>query len=81
MQAQIINGELRVVNDFTYADHGSIVILTAHTPEARAWADEHLPHPEGWELVGGGRAIEWRCFPPIANSILDDGLAIDTEQA
>jgi len=65
-------------NDFTYMDHGTIVILTAHTDAACAWADEHLPDDRArWGV--NGSAIEWRCFPAISNGIMDDGLTIDRE--
>ena len=62
------------MTDFIVQDHGSIVILTPQTPEARGWVNEHLPDDAQW--FGRGVVIERRYFEPIYDGITADGLTI-----
>lgn len=62
------------MTDFNIADHGSIITLSPHTPEARDWIDENLPADAQW--FGNGVAIERRYFEDIYDGICADGLSI-----
>jgi hypothetical protein len=60
--------------DFRASDHGSIVLLTPITAEAKSWAEEHLP--EDCARHGTAYAIEPRYFSDINAGILDANLTI-----
>lgn len=62
------------MTDFILQDHGSLVVLTPQTPEARGWVDEHLP--DDAQCFARGVVIEPRYFEPIADGITADGLTI-----
>ena len=62
------------MTDFVLSDHGSIVILTPQTPEARGWVNEHLP--DDAQCFGRGVVIERRYFEDIYDGITADGLTI-----
>ena len=60
--------------DFTFYDGGSIFILTAESPEASAWADEHLPaDAQHWSH---GTAIEARYFRDIYFALTSEGFSV-----
>ena len=61
--------------DFGVADYGSVVILFAHTPEARAWVDENLASDRA--TFAGGVAIEARCITGIVDAALADNLTVE----
>lgn len=68
-------GYVRRPIDFTVENHGSVMTLTPHTPEAEAWAEAHLPEdrlfwaanstviePRYWAVIYEGiRAAGFRC--------------------
>ena len=68
-------GYVRRPIDFTVENHGSVMTLTPHTPEAEAWAEDHLPEdrlfwagnstviePRYWAVIYEGiRAAGFRC--------------------
>lgn len=61
--------------DFSYSNHGSIMILTPVSKAGEQWAAEHLP--DDCPMWGrNGYAIEANYFGPIHDGILNDGLAI-----
>ncbi len=60
--------------DFTFQNHGSIVLLTALSQSARAWCNEYLP--DDCPRFGLSYAIETRFFGDILDGIDADGLAI-----
>jgi hypothetical protein len=60
--------------DFDVADHGSVILLSPISGDAKDWVDDHLPDDAQW--FAGGIAIERRYFPAIYEGILDDGLSI-----
>ena len=58
--------------DFRFDDHGSVCILTALSPEGRAWADEHLPDDaQRWV---GGVVISPRYAGDVLHRIIKTGL-------
>lgn len=60
--------------DFAVSDHGSIVILTALSPEGSQWVREHIPaDAPRW---AGGIAIENRFADDILDGIEDAGLEV-----
>lgn len=61
--------------DFTTANHGTIVMLTPCTPDARDWVDENLPADV--LTLGEAIAIEPRYFNDIAEGIIADGLVLN----
>jgi hypothetical protein len=65
--------------DFTLQGEGTISILIAHTPQADAWVDEHIPEDATrWGL--SGVVIEHRYVENIVQGIADDGLSIADEE-
>lgn len=60
--------------DFTYVDHGTIIILTPKTPEGKAWAKAFEPFEQmaGWGK--DGIAIHHRDFSNVVDAIDGDGL-------
>lgn len=61
--------------DFTSANHGTIVTLTAVSPAALAWCDENLCGEELEPHIASIN-IEARYFFDIACGILNDGLRL-----
>lgn len=61
--------------DFSFANHGSITILTPVSKRARVWVAEHLPDSAmSW---GEGTVIEPRYAGPILDGIAADGLIVE----
>ncbi len=58
--------------DFTYIDHGSIILLSSATDEGKTWASQNLP--ENTARHGSAYAIERRYFADIIDGIDADGL-------
>lgn len=63
------------MTDMTFANHGSIVIMTAHTPAAQAWVAEHIPE-DAITWGPNGIVIEPRYVGDIMEGVLSDGLDI-----
>ncbi len=63
------------MQDVELADHGTIVVLTMRTREAKAWAKRHLPD-ECPRLGAYGYAVERRYVGDILGGMMDDGLQI-----
>ena len=63
--------------DFSLANHGSIVILTALSPEGRAWEWEHLP--EDRMTWAGGAVVAPRHIGDILDGIAAAGLTVAEE--
>jgi hypothetical protein len=63
------------MTDFTFANHGSITILTPISEAAQAWVDEHIP--EDAMRWGGGIVIEPRYAEAILRGITEDGLFVE----
>lgn len=61
--------------DFTVQNHGSIFILTPHTPEAEAWVEEHIP--DDAQLWGNGIVVEHRFIDNIVEGARADGLEVN----
>ena len=61
--------------DFLLANHGSVSILSAITPDAAQWVDDHLPHDA---LCWGpaGTVIEPRYVGDILQGIISGGLVV-----
>jgi hypothetical protein len=62
--------------DFSFADHGNIVIVNALTPAAKAWATERLPESA---RSGFGYVVEHRYFADVVDGIDEAGLVIERE--
>lgn len=59
--------------DFLLVDHGSILILTALSDEAKEWIDDHLPDDrQTWGP--NGTVVEPRYIGLILEGIESDGL-------
>ena len=61
--------------DFLLANHGSICILCALTPDARRWVDDHLPN-DALHWGPCGTVIEPRYVGDIVHGIVNDGLVV-----
>ena len=62
--------------DFSFVDHGSIVIMHALTDAALEWVDAHVEY-ESWQMWGrNGFAIEPRYVGMLMEGIVADGLAL-----
>ena len=64
--------------DFNIYVEGSIAQVTPQTPEAKEWADEHLP-VDGWQKMGAAICVDFRAIEDITHGILDDGLTIEKD--
>lgn len=60
--------------DFVAENCGSLFMLQPVSDAAKEWVDEHLPEDAQW--LGPRVAIDHRCFPPIAEGIVNDGLSL-----
>lgn len=61
--------------DFSVSNEGSLYLLTAHTPEAQEWVEEHLPSDrQTWGQ--SSTVVEHRFILDIATGIKNDGLSI-----
>jgi hypothetical protein len=73
-QQEIAVSKQTASNDFVLADHGSILVLTPLSDEAKDWAGDHLPaDAQRWAR---GVVIEPRYWPAIQNGIGCAGLSI-----
>lgn len=61
--------------DFLFADHGSITVLSAITPAALQWVDEHLPE-DAQHWGPAGTVIDPRYVADIVQGIINDGLVV-----
>lgn len=57
--------------DFSYVDHGSIILLRPLTKAAWNWIGDHVPD---YALFGGAIPVERRYFPDMLDGIDADGL-------
>lgn len=57
--------------DFSYVDHGSIILLRPLTRAAWNWIGDRVPD---YALFGGAIPVERRLFPDILDGIDADGL-------
>jgi len=60
--------------DATLVDHGSIVLLTPLSQEARDWITAYLP--ENTMRLGNAIAIERRYVPDIVEGLIADGITL-----
>jgi len=60
--------------DLSFANHGSLTIMTPLTPAGVDWVDEHIP--EDAQTWGAGIVIEHRYVLDIMQGALSDGLDI-----
>ena len=63
--------------DFLLANHGSLRILCALTPDARRWVDDHLPN-DAMHWGQRGTVIEPRYVGDIVQGIINDGLVVQS---
>ena len=61
--------------DFTVDNHGSVVILNAHTDAARQWRDEHLPS-DAMTWGRDGIVVEPRYIGDIVAGIRAAGMEV-----
>lgn len=61
--------------DFSFADHGSVTILTPLNEQAKAWVKEHID-PDHFSF-GRGIAIEHRYAGDILSGIVNDGFSVE----
>ena len=66
---------VQVQFDFHLANHGSLRILYALTPDARRWVDDHLPN-DAMHWGPCGTVIEPRYVGDIVHGIVNDGLVV-----
>jgi hypothetical protein len=61
--------------DLSFANHGSLFVLSANTDTGRDWIAEHIPgDAQTW---CGGIVVEPRYAGDIANGAMGDGLTVD----
>ena len=63
-----------VGQDYLLVDHGSLVILTALTAEARDYLDERMP--DDAPRWAGGYAVEPRFVCDILADLIDNGFTV-----
>ena len=64
--------------DFTYANHGTIILLQPHTPEAAGWIDANCDVPP-WAYLGSNVTVAPREFLTLVEAIANAGLTIQSE--
>lgn len=60
--------------DFVAENHGTLIMLQPVSDAAKEWVAEHLPEDAQW--LGPRVAIDHRCYPPIADGIVNDGFVL-----
>lgn len=66
------------MSDFTFHNHGSVMLLYAETEAAEEWADEHIDDDR--TTFGHGIVVEHSCANDLFAGILDAGFTL-TETA
>jgi len=61
--------------DFLVMDHGSIIVLTPNSDEAKQWVKEHIPPEAQW--FARGVVIEHRYADDIIDAILGTDMTIN----
>lgn len=61
-------------SDFKVVNHGSIILFTPHTDEAKQWIDDNIS--DDAQFWGDSLVVEPRYAGPLANGIAGDGLSI-----
>lgn len=62
------------MTDFSFANHGSITLLTPRSRKAKSWLNEHIN--EEAQYWGASVVIEPRYVGAILQGIADDGLTV-----
>jgi hypothetical protein len=63
------------MTDIQISDHGSIVLFTPMTDNARKWIRRHIP--EDAQYFGPSLAVERRYAGDIADGMAEAGLALE----
>lgn len=63
--------------DFTIGDHGSVLIVTAHTPQAKEWLKANVDHGSYNPMGDAGRYVERRYIGDLYDGMLDAGFKIE----
>ena len=63
-------------DDFIFANHGSITVLTPVTRRAKSWAAEYLIDNGEVPRWGLGIVVEPRYVGPVIDGIFGDGLTV-----
>ena len=62
--------------DVKVEDHGSVILLTPLTAEAREWFEQNI-HSEGWQWFGGSLAAEPRYVADVVEGLNNAGFAVE----
>lgn len=64
------------MTDFSFANHGSLCLLTARSRKAKRWVQDNVAITEQTQFWAGSIAIEPRYAAPILDGIIDAGLTV-----
>lgn len=64
------------MTDFSFANHGSIALLTPRSKAAKAWIDENVEQNDETQYWGTSICIEPRYCGAILEGIMEAGLTI-----
>lgn len=64
------------MTDFSFANHGSITLLTPRSRKAKRWLADNVEQNDETQYWGTSIAIEPRYVGPILEGIMADGLTI-----
>ena len=67
-----------MTTDITLADHGSVFLVSPHTPAAEEWLDDHVD-PEAQRWGRNGIVVEPRYVEALTEGIVADGLSVGWE--
>jgi hypothetical protein len=70
-----MEGQVSAPVDVSVVDHGSIIVLTPVSEAGQAWMDENL-HPDAWQWIGPGLALDRRIADYIVQGMEADGLSL-----
>jgi hypothetical protein len=58
---------------FDVENHGTIVLVRPHTPDVRAWLEEHTDEEAQW--FGGALVVEPRYLEALYLALVEEGYA------
>lgn len=62
--------------DFTLTIHGSVAVLTPHTPEGRDWCDYAFGHMDDMPRWMGGYALRPQDAQNVVETLAAEGLTV-----
>lgn len=61
--------------DFIVSNHGSVIMVTPVTQDAKDWTTENV-QLESWQWMGAAFAVDQHCIDNLIDGIRADGLNV-----